>query len=159
MKYKSEVPAMFRHYKASKERPNEGREIRRFHSDGGGEYLGFDFQLDFAEEGITFTYSTPASRQQKSTSERLNSTLLNKAHAMMGGSELPKKYWPEAVIYANYLRNRSPVNSLETTPFEAATGRTPDLSHIQVFGCKVCCRQGSQAKFTTLLDDNTLSES
>ena len=68
IKYKSEVPAMFRRYKASKERPNEGRIISRFHSDGGGEYLGFDFQLDLAEEGITFTYSTPASQQQNGAS-------------------------------------------------------------------------------------------
>ena len=156
IKYKSEVPAMFRRYKASKERPNEGRVIHRFHSDGGGEYLGFDFQLDLAEDGITFTYSTPASQQQNGTSERLNLTLLNKAHAMMGGSELSKKYWPEAVIHANYLRNRSPVNSLKTTPFEAATGRIPDLSHIRVFGCKVWYRQGSQAKFTTLVDDKAI---
>jgi transposase InsO family protein len=156
IKYKSEVPAMFRRYKASKERPNEGRVIHRFHSDGGGEYLGFDFQLDLAEDGITFTYSTPASQQQNGTSERLNLTLLNKAHAMMGGSELSKKYWPEAVIHANYLRNRSPVNSLKTTPFEAATGRIPDLSHIRVFGCKVWYRQGSQAKFKTLVDDKAI---
>jgi transposase InsO family protein len=103
IKYKSEVPAMFRRYKALKERLNEGKMIRRFHSDGGGEYLGFDFQLDLAEEGITFTYSTPASQQQNGASERLNLTLLNKAHAMMTGSELLKKYWPEAVTHANYL--------------------------------------------------------
>lgn len=82
---------MFRRYKASKERANEGRMIRRFHSDGGGEYLGFNFQLDPAEEGITFTYSTPASQQQNGTSELLNLTLLNKAHAMIGGSEISKK--------------------------------------------------------------------
>jgi len=157
IKYKSEVPAMFRRYKASKERLNEGRMIRRFHSDGGGEYLGLDFQLDLAEEGITFTYSTPASQQQNGASERLNLTLLNKAHTMMmGGSELPKKYWPEAVTHANYLRNRSPVDSLKTTPFEAATGRIPDLSHIRVFGCKIWYRQGSQAKFKTLVDDKAI---
>ena len=155
IKYKSEVPAMFRRYKASKERPNEGRVIRRFHSDGGGEYLGMDFQIDLAEEGITFTYSTTASQQQNGASERLNLTILNKAHAMMGGSELSKK-WPEAVLHANYLRNRSPVDSLKTTPFEAAAGRMPDLRHIRVFGCKVWYRQGSQAKFKTLVDDKAI---
>jgi hypothetical protein len=153
IKYKSEVPAMFRRYKASKERLNEGRMIRRFHSDGGGEYLGFDFQLDLAEEGITFTYSTPASQQQNGASERLNLTILNKAHSMMNGCNLAKKYWPEAVLHANYLRNLSPANSLRTTPFEAATGRIPDLSHLRVFGCKVWYRQGSQANFKTLVDD------
>ena len=85
--------------------------MSRFHSDGGGEYLGFGFQLDQAEEGITLTYSTPAGLQQNGASERLNLTILSKPHAMMGGSELPKKFWPEAVTHANYLRNRSPVGS------------------------------------------------
>jgi transposase InsO family protein len=103
---------MFRRYKALKERPNDGRVVRRFHSDGGGEYLGFDFQLDLAEEGITFTYSTPASQQQNGASEPLNQTLCNKAHSMMNGCNLPKKYWPEAVVHANYLRNLSPIDSL-----------------------------------------------
>ncbi len=138
---------MFRRYKALKERPNEGRATHRFHSDGGGEYLGFDFQLDLAEEGITFTYSTPAGQQQNGASKRLNQTLCNKAHSMMNGCELSKKYWPEAILHANYLRNLSPVDLLQTTPFEAATGRIPDLSHLLVFGCKVWYRQGSQAKF------------
>jgi hypothetical protein len=153
IKYKSEVPAMFRRYKALKERPNEGRVIRRFHSDGGGEYLGFDFQLDIAEEGITFTYSTPASQQQNGASERLNRTICDKAHSMMANSDLPKKYWPEAVSHANYLRNRSPASSLEITPFEAVTGRIPKQDHIRVFGCKAWYRQGSQAGFKTLVDD------
>lgn len=156
IKYKSEVPAMFRRYKALKERLDEGKVIRRFHSDGGGEYLGFDFQLDLAEEGITFTYSTPASQQQNGASERLNQTLCDKAHSMMNGCKLPKKYWPEAVVHANYLRNLSPVNSLRTTPFEAATGKIPDLSHLRVFGCKAWYRQGSQAKFKTLVDDKAI---
>jgi hypothetical protein len=43
IKYKSKVPAMFRCYKALKERPNKDRAIHRFHSDEEGEYLGFDF--------------------------------------------------------------------------------------------------------------------
>ena len=103
IKYKSEVPTMFRCYKALKERLDEGRVIRRFHSDRGGEYLGFDFQLDLAEEGITFTYSTLASQQQNGASERLNQTLCNKAYSIINSCELSKKYWPKAVLYANYL--------------------------------------------------------
>ena len=75
---------------------------------------------------------------------------------MMNGCGLPKKYWPEAVLHANYLRNLSPVDSLQTTPFEAATGRIPDLSHFRVFGCKVWYRQGSQARLKTLVDDKAI---
>src|SRR5438045_9437791 len=75
---------------------------------------------------------------------------------MMNGCGLPKKYWPEADLHANYLRNLSPVDSLQTTPFEAATGRIPDLSHLRVFGCKVWYRQGSQARLKALVDDKAI---
>jgi transposase InsO family protein len=75
MKFKSEVPHMYHQYKASKECPTQGRKIRRFHSDGGGEYLGTDFQNELKDDGIKFTYSVRASQQQNGAAERLNQTL------------------------------------------------------------------------------------
>ena len=143
IKYKSKVFAMFHYYKALKERLHKGRIIQRLYSDGGGEYIGHEFQLELAEDGIAFTYSTTASQQQNGAAEWLNQTILNKAHSMMAGCQLHKKYWTEAVLHANYLRNLSPVSSLNTTLYEAVTGRIPDLTHLQVFGCNVWYRQGS----------------
>jgi hypothetical protein len=79
---KSEVPAMFCCYKALKEQPHEGRTMQQFHSDGRGEYHGHEFQLELAEDGIAFTYSTSASQQQDGAAEQLNQTILNKAHSI-----------------------------------------------------------------------------
>jgi hypothetical protein len=45
------------------------------------------------------------------------------------------------------------VDSLDMTTFQAATGRVPYVGNIRVFGCKAWYRQGSQAKFKTLVDD------
>jgi hypothetical protein len=92
IKYKSEMPAMYRRYKALKERPEQGRVIRRLHSDGGGEYMGHNFQLDLANDGTAFTYSTPTSQQQNGAAERLNQTILNSTQKMMNLIDLPKKY-------------------------------------------------------------------
>ena len=72
IKYKSEMPAMYRRYKALKERPQEGRVIRRLHADGGGEYMGDNFQYDLKEEGTIFTYLVLASQQQNGAAKRLN---------------------------------------------------------------------------------------
>jgi Reverse transcriptase (RNA-dependent DNA polymerase)/GAG-pre-integrase domain len=152
IKYKSEVPAMYRRYKAMKERPNEGRIIRRLHSDGGGEYLGFDFQDALAEDGTTFTYSTPYSQQQNGAAERLNRSIGELALAQMAMAKLHPKYWPEAVRHANYLRNRKLASGIDITPFEAATGSVPSVQYLRKFGCVVWFRKGSQAKYTTLLD-------
>lgn len=93
IKYKSEVP-MFSRYKASKERPKEGRVIRLFHSDGEENILGSTFNLTSQRTGLPLPCYTPASQQQNGTSERLKLTFLKKAHAIMGGSELSKQYWP-----------------------------------------------------------------
>jgi len=153
IKYKEEVPAMFRLYKALKENQNPDRRIKRLHSDGGGEYTGHNFQFSLAEEGIIFSYSTPESQQQNGVAERMNRTLKESAFAMLQDSELKRSYWPLAVRHANYLRNRSPVKGLTTTPFEAVTGKPPDLSFLKPFGCLVWYRAGSQKKFRSFIDD------
>ena len=152
IKYKSEVPACFRRYKALKERPQEGIQIRRFHSDG-GEYLGYDFQLAHAEDGITFSYSVPYSQQQNGAAERLNRTLEEKAESELEACQLSKKYWPLALKHANYVRNRSPVAG-GTTPFTSVKGYSPELDYMRPFGCLVWYRQGSQAKLRTFYDSH-----
>jgi hypothetical protein len=50
---------------------------------------------------------------------------------------LPLEYWAEAARTACYLRNRSPSSALEgfKTPYQAFTGKKPNLSHIRTFGC------------------------
>lgn len=37
---------------------------------------------------------------------------------------------------AIYLQNRLPTKLLNVTPYEKWTGSIPDLSHLQIFGCK-----------------------
>lgn len=153
MKYRSEVPSKYRQYKASKER--DGRKIRRLHADGAREYISDDFQLELANEGTAFSYSTAYSQQQNGVAERLNRTLVEKAASMMKNEfvELHGSWWPEAIRHANYLRNRSPVTGLDTTPIQAATGEVPDLAHIRVWGSTCWYREGSQKRFKTLVDD------
>lgn len=159
LRYKSEIPSAYRRYKASKERPEDGRIIRRLHTDGAQEYLGHAFQEGLSLDGTSFSYSTAYSQQQNGQAERLNRTLLDKASAMMKACELPPSYWPEAAKHANFLRNISPVASLPhlTSPYEATTGKIFDYEHIRKFGCDVWYRQGSQVKYKTLLDDKGIA--
>lgn len=44
-------------------------------------------------------------------SERLNRTLVEKARSMLNASGLDRKFWSEAVMAANYLKNRSPTKA------------------------------------------------
>jgi transposase InsO family protein len=153
MKFKSEVPHMYHQYKASKECPTQGRKIRRFHSDGGGEYLGTDFQNELKDDGIKFTYSVRASQQQNGAAERLNQTLITKAHKLLDTAQLDKRYWPLACQYANDIRNILPVANRPITPHEITTGKEPTHLHLRVFGCKVWYRYGSQERRKKFVDD------
>jgi len=60
------------------------------------------------------------------------------ARAMLAEYSLSKYFWAEAVNTACYVLNRVNVRAkLDKTPYEILKGRTPNLSHLPVFGCKV----------------------
>ena len=54
----------------------------------------------------------------------------------MNGKNLPNKYWGEVVACSVHILNRAPTKSLkDQSPFEAWTGKKPDISYFRVFGC------------------------
>ena len=69
--------------------------------------------------------------------ERLNRTLVESARAMLSHSNLPNRFWAEAVSTAAYLRNRTTTsaNEEQLTPYEKWHGHKPDISNLKVFGC------------------------
>ena len=66
----------------------------------------------------------------------MNRTLVETVRSMLADSELPKRFWAEALATATYLRNRSPTDAVQNkTPYEAWTGSKPNASHLRIFGC------------------------
>ena len=52
------------------------------------------------------------------------------------GADLPKPFWGDALICANYVCNRWPNAVLDgKTPFEALFGRRSSVKHLRTFGC------------------------
>lgn len=82
-----------------------------------------------------FERSAPYTPEQNGAAERLNRVLIEKVRAMLLDSGLPMKYWAEAVVAANFQRNRTPIQSLGKTPYEVFYGKKPDVSNMRVFGC------------------------
>lgn len=132
----------------------------RLHSNGGGEYLRHAFQLELANKGIQFLYSTPESQQQNKASERLNRTIYNRAFTFINNCSLPENFWPEAVKHANFIRNILLVKSSETqTPYKIKQGEVFDYSWIRTFGCDVWYRAGSQKKFSSYVNQDQRTSS
>ena len=68
----------------------------------------------------------------------MDRTLVESIRSMLADSELPKRFWAEALSTATYLCNRSPINAVQDkTPYEAWTGNKPDVSHLRIFVCDV----------------------
>ena len=57
---------------------------------------------------------------------------------MIFAKNLTKTLWPEAVAYANYIKNQSPTQALGTkiTLHEIFFGKKPDASQLEEFGTK-----------------------
>ena len=66
----------------------------------------------------------------------MNRTLVESLRSMLSDAKLPHKFWAEALVTAVYLRNRSPMKPVTgMTPFEAWTGKKPNVKHLRIFGC------------------------
>ena len=92
----------------------------KFRTDNGSEYTSKDFQAHLTSKRIEHQLTVPHSPQQNGVAEWLNCTLMESARAMLSYSNLPNKFWAEAVAIAAYLRNRTTTSADEEqlTPFE-----------------------------------------
>jgi hypothetical protein len=110
------------------------RRIKRFRTDGGGEYeaalAGY-----LKEIGVLHETTAPYSPDQNGVSERANRTIMERTKAILADTKLDKVLWMEIAATVVYLKNRSPTTSLEgKTPYEAWFGRKPNLSHLRIVG-------------------------
>ena len=135
--HKSESFEEFRNFSTWIQR-KLGCEIISIQSDHGGEFENERFENFYKEKGIDHNFSAPRTPQQNGVVERKNRTLIEAARAMLAEYSLPRYFWAEAVSTACYVLNRVNVRSnLNKTPYELLKGRTPNLSYLYVFGCKV----------------------
>lgn len=132
MNRKSESAEILKQYIKRVESLHEHK-VATIKCDKGGEYTAL---IPWCrEKGITLDFSPSASPSNNGKSERLNRTLCDKTRAILFDSGVDKALWTEALRVAAYITNRSPTESKEITPIEIWTGKVPDLSKIQIFGC------------------------
>ena len=114
-----------------------GHTTKRIRCDNGTEFINSELKSFCADKGIKLETTVRYTPEQNGAAERLNRTLLDKVRPMLAGASLPKNLWAEAVVTANYVRNRSPVSGRDNTPFELFFGKKPDVSHLRTFGARV----------------------
>ena len=115
-----------------------GLKLKRFHSDGGGEFVNKELELFFSQNGTTQSTTVPYTPEHNSIVERMNRTELEMMKAMMHHCGAPVWLWGEASNYSGYLLNRRITNiNDKKTPSEIFNKKKPNLGGIHVFGCDV----------------------
>ena len=113
-----------------------GQQLRTVRTYRGGEHLNHRLGEYLSSKGVLHQTTAPYTPEQNGAAERLNRTLVERVRAMLLGAGLDQKLWAEAVVTANYIRNRSPFAKESKTPWELFVGSKPDVSCMRVFGAK-----------------------
>ena len=113
-----------------------GRRPQAILTDNGGEYMSYQIATYMQEKGIEHFHTVPYTPEQNAVAERKNQYVIEMVRCMLIDSQLPNKYWAEAVMTATYLQNRLSTKAADKTPFELWLGHTPNLKYIRIFGSK-----------------------
>ena len=81
------------------------------------------------------------SPSQNGDMEIYNDNFAIRTRTLLYGSGLPAKFWSAALLHSVYLHNRLVHSETKVTPFECYFGMKPDLSHLKLFGSRVCVKR------------------
>jgi transposase InsO family protein len=132
---KADVPAVVKQILTLLE-TQSSQQLKAVRTDRGGEYINKQLTTYFGSKGVQHQTAIPYTPEQNGAAERLNRTLMERVRALLLGSGLQQELWAEAVVTANYLRNRSPTSGGTKTPWEHFTGKRPDVANLRVFGSR-----------------------
>lgn len=81
--------------------------------------------------------------------ERFNRSIMDMSRCLMSEAKVNRKYWPEIVKTAPYLKNRILANTIETkTPYELFFNERPSAKYLKIYGSKVFVRTPEQLRKT-----------
>ena len=128
------------------------RSIKLLQSDRGGEYMIQEFDDHLKSRGIVPQLTPPATPQINGVSERRNHTLLDMVRSMMSKSDLPLLFWGYTLETTAFTLNRVPSKSVDKTPHEMWTGKSPSLSFLKIWGCEAFVKRLMSDKLTPKSD-------
>lgn len=132
---KSDVLNSLRKYVDRAENHHKPLRISYIRSDNGGQYTSVVLHSYFEEKGVICQRTAPRTPQQNTVVEHVNQTIFQIARSLLKHAGLAERYWPEAALYAAYIKNHLPKSNNGITPFEWWTGSAAIYDHIHTFGC------------------------
>ncbi|GFX76719.1 copia protein [Trichonephila clavipes] len=87
------------------------------------------------ELGIKHEVTNSYTPEMNGVAERFILTALDGIKTLLKSSEVPHKFWGEALLCFTYAWNRICHKDSNKTPFEKYSGRKPSVLHLKPFGC------------------------
>ena len=123
----------FKRFQARMER-RMNRKIQNVQCDSGVEYQGA-FLDHLISEGIVKRKGEAYAHHYPGLAENANNHILYSAKPKLKASQLPMKYYSDAILDSSYMWNRIVHHGCTTTPWEKVHGKSPNLKHLVPFGC------------------------
>jgi len=123
--------------------------VKTIRSDNGTEFTCQKYESLLRHNKIRHETSAPYSPHQNGTAERNWRTIFEMGRCLLIDAGLEKHMWPYAVLSAVYIRNRCLNRRIGKTPYEAMTGRKPDVSNMRVFGSRCFAYKQEKKKLDT----------
>lgn len=113
-----------------------GKRCQRLRTDGAREYKTSRLLEWYADKGITREETPPYNPERNAAAERFNRPIRERARAALAEAKASDALWAEAVAASVYIIKRSPRTGQDVTPWEALTGKRPDVSNLRVWGSR-----------------------
>ena len=124
-----------------------GKRLKILRCDKGKEYLNNRVYKFARDKGIRINNCPTYVHELNGTAERYNRTVMDMARCLLAEAKVLRRYWPEIVCTAIYLKNRILANTIERkTLFEIFFGRKPSVENLHLYGSKVFVRRPEQKK-------------
>lgn len=148
MKSKAEVSECIKDYVNECENLTSKR-VKKLRCDNGKEYLNNEVSKFAKGKGIVISPCPVYVHELNGVAERFNRSIMDMARCLLEEAQIDKKYWPEIVHAATYLKNRTLTNTIEKkTPYEIFFKKRPDVSHLKIYGSKVFVRKPEQKRIS-----------
>ncbi|PLW18725.1 hypothetical protein PCASD_15372 [Puccinia coronata f. sp. avenae] len=111
-----------------------GKKLKRFRTDGGGEFMSAKFLGWLGDKGIQHQHSMPYEPEQNGAAERLHRTVGEIARTALIALNLPVKFWGYAYLWG-YFTHNCITNSLtgDKTRIELMFGKKPLFERLRSF--------------------------
>jgi hypothetical protein len=118
-----------------------GKTVKTLRCDNGTEYLNNGMYNFARKKGIIIKTCPPYVHELNGTAERFNRSIMDMSRCLMAEAKVDRRYWPEVVKAAAYIKNRTLTNTIEKkTPYEIFFKQKLSAKNLRLYGSKVFVR-------------------